>query len=101
MVLLLARDGAKFSGTIQRIGSQFRVSYLVSLDLGPRMEMQRDIGAFPSEDLAISWLQRQAAALGFEHFSLEWRSPLGSDTSPPVNLQDGGQSARSQISSPV
>ena len=76
MLVLLAADGARFSGVMQSIGSQIRVSYVVSLELGARVERQRDAGIFPSEERAIAWLQSQASARGFEHFALEWRPPL-------------------------
>src|SRR5262249_23066026 len=95
MLLLQARDGARFSGTIQEIGAQIRVSYVVALDLGSRREMQRDVAAFSSEDQAIGWLQSQAAARGFEHFSLESRPALSARTVSPRPYQvveTGGES---------
>jgi len=88
MLTLHARDGARFSGTIQMIGSQVRASYIVTLDLGARAEKQHDASVFPSEEQAIGWFQSEATARGFEYFSLEWRSALPG--SNPAKQRDRG-----------
>ena len=65
---LLAAEGAKFSGVIQKINSDFRAYYQVSLDGGA--ELEADLCMFPTEASARTWLDAAAFARGFATYDL-------------------------------
>jgi hypothetical protein len=71
MPLLLAKDGAKFYGTIISINGQIRASYSVILDVGADTRIQNDVKMFPTEEQASAWLHSEAAIRGFEKFMFD------------------------------
>jgi hypothetical protein len=65
---LLAEEGAMFSGVIEKINSDFRAYYEVSLDDGAQFEA--DLCMFPTEASARTWLDAAAFARGFATYDL-------------------------------
>jgi hypothetical protein len=68
MTHLLAAEGAKFSGVIEKINSDFRAYYEVSLDEGAQLEA--DLCMFPTKASARTWLDAAAFARGFATYDL-------------------------------
>ena len=86
MARLLATDGATFSGLVEKIESQAKASYLVTLDLGSDRTVEDCSKVFASEIEATAWIDREADIRGFKSYSLslkyppnDTRSPLASD----------------------
>jgi len=83
---LLATDGATFSGLVEKIESQAKASYLVTLDLGSDRKVENNSKVFANEIEATAWIDREADIRGFKSYSLslkyppnDTRSPLASD----------------------
>jgi hypothetical protein len=64
MAMLLASQGAKFRGSIQKVKDQFRASYEVILNVGGATES--DARLFDTTDQAESWLQAESTLRGFD-----------------------------------
>jgi hypothetical protein len=82
MAPLLAADGATFSGLVEKIESQARASYLVTLDLGSDRKVENGSKAFASEMEATAWIEREADIRGFKSYSLSLKYPPNGTCSP-------------------
>ena len=75
MDLLLAADGATFSGLVEKIEGQARASYCVTLDLGGDGKVENGSKVFVSEMEATAWIDHEAATRGFKSYSLSLKYP--------------------------
>jgi hypothetical protein len=66
MAMLLASQGAKFRGSIQKVKDQFRASYEVILNVGGATRTESDARLFDTTDQAESWLQAESTLRGFD-----------------------------------
>ena len=73
MALLLAEDGAIFTGLIEKIEGQARASFRVALDVGSETQLQHDLRMFPNELEAKAWIDHEAHIRGFKSYPLELR----------------------------
>ena len=79
---LLAADGATFSGLVEKIESQAKASYLVTLDLGSDRKVENGSKVFASETEATAWIDREADIRGFKNYSLSLKYPPNDTCSP-------------------
>ena len=79
---LVAADGATFSGLVEKIESQARASYLVTLDLGSDRTVENGSNIFASEMEATAWIDREADIRGFKSYSLSLKYPPNDTRSP-------------------
>ena len=75
MDLLLAADGAAFSGLVEKIDGHARASYCVILDLGGDRKVENDSKVFSGEREATAWIDREANMRGFKSYSLSLKYP--------------------------
>jgi hypothetical protein len=82
MDLLLAADGAIFSGLVEKIESQARASYRVTLDLGGDRKIENGSKVFAGEMEATAWVDHEADIRGFKSYSLSLMYPPNGAHSP-------------------
>ncbi len=70
MTHLVAADGAKFRGMIEKREEAFCARYEVSLDEGAEPELEIDLRLFSTEISARQWLDAAAAARGFTAYDV-------------------------------
>jgi hypothetical protein len=79
---LLAADGATFSGLVEKIESQARASYIVTLDLGSDRKVENGSKVFAGEMEATAWIDHEADIRGFKSYSLSLKYPPNGTRSP-------------------
>ena len=87
MALLLAADGATFSGLVEKIDGQTRASYSVTMDRGSDRKVENCTRVFAGEMEATAWIEHEAQARGFKDYTLSLKyppNPVGSPLAPDM-----------------
>jgi hypothetical protein len=92
---LLAADGATFSGLVEKIESQARASFSVTLDRGGDRKVENGSKVFASEKDATTWIEHEAQIRGFRDYLLSLQYPpkrAGSSLTPDtIRLRQRGR----------
>ena len=75
MNLLLAADGAAFSGLVEKIDGQAKASFHVTLDLAGDRKVENGSRVFAGEAEATAWIDHEADIRGFRSYSLSLKYP--------------------------
>jgi hypothetical protein len=75
MGLLLAADGAAFSGLVEKIDGRARATYSVILKLGEDRKVEDGSKVFADVMEATAWIDHEADIRGFKNYSLSLKYP--------------------------